>query len=728
MNRTEFLRKNARDIVQKNARVAMPECWDTIEQEGTIAERKAKAMAYLFDNMPIYIGEQELIVGSRTMYGHRDEFLDKSDMNVVVMPHYLSEVDKEEFGGVNGEFYSITHYTPNFGRILNLGIDGVIKTAEEAMAKQNSQLKKGWLNAVIISYQSISRWITRYADYAAEMAENSCGERKNELLKIADTCRHVAHNTPRDFYEAVQLFWFESLATIVENFRWINYGRVDQFLYPWYNTVSAEEAQQLVDCLLCKMYDGADIKSEYFSSQQEGQLNITIGGVTRDGKNAVNELTFAFVTAVGRTRFPEPEVSCRISSLNPPEYLRKCAELSISGLNCMAYYNDDQFVKSMAAAGIPVEDARDYAFDLCQDMNIPGRGDFYVSASVDMAETLLKTMHRVSDDISFDGLMAAYKEDVAAVIKERIEEYNLKEKAIREYVDGNPEFLREQIKSGALGGYSAAALMSPLPITSALYDNCLESAEDLSWYGTVLPDKGCMVAQPVVAVNSLAALHKRVFDEKRFTLSEVTKACDDNFDGYEKMRQLLWTAPKWANDDDYVDLPAKEILEFACDEFLKYRTPTGGRHLAGIHQPHPVSSGWYLSATPEGRKSGEPIPVTLSPENGTMLNGPTAAFCSAAKIDPMKYQWNFCVMLQYFSSVFEANEGADLFASMLNEYFSLGGGQHQPNIVNVQDLKNAQLHPEDYKDLIVRMWGVSANFVNLTKEVQDEFIARFENL
>lgn len=577
-------------------------------------------------------------------------------------------------------------------------------------------------------YEAVSRWIERYASYAQEMAEKEPDpQRKEELLRIQRVCAHIAHQPPRDFYEAVQLFWFASLATIVENFRWVNYGRVDQFLYPYYHTVSESEAQQLVECLLLKMYDGADIKSEYFGGQ-EGQLNITLGGVTPEGENAVNPLTFAFLEAVSHTRLPEPEVSCRVHSLNPPEYLEKCASLSVDGINCIAYYNDDQFIASMTAAGIPAEAARDYGFDLCQDITIPGKSDFYTSGSVDLGRTLLDTMRKVSDTCTFPEFMEEYRGVIAESIRKDLERYNLGEKAIREYVKGNPGFLKEQVESGALSWDTAAPLMSPLPITSALFNNCLETGTDLCWFGCPIADRGYMVSDLVVGINSLAALRKRVFEEKKYTLSQVLEACDHNFEGQEKMRQSLWTAPKWANDDDFVDLPAKEIIEFACEEIMKYRTPTGARHLAGIHQPHPVATGHGLQATPEGRKAGEPIPVTLSPENGSMLNGPTAAFSSAAKIDPMKYQWNNCVMLQYFSSVFQANQGAKLFASLLKSYFAIGGGQHQPNVVNVEDLKNAQLHPEEYRDLIIRMWGVSAHFVDLPKEVQDEFIARFENL
>ena len=725
MTRTAFLRKQARDSAHKYARVAMPESWSTADLPGGIAERKAQAMAMLFDRMPVYIGKRELIVGSRTMLGHRGEALDPSDMDVVAMPHYLSDADRASLGGGNGEFTTKAHCTPDFSRILRLGIDGLIDQAKRSPAAQGTPLKRGWLRAVVIAYEAVSRWIGRYAEEARALAEAAEGERRGELLRIAEVCRHIAHQPPRDFYEAVQLFWFASLATIVEQFHWVNYGRVDQLLFPYYDAAKSEEAQQLIDCLLLKMYDGADMKAERFGAQG-GQLNITLGGVTPAGENAVNALTYLFLNAIGRTRLPEPEVACRIHSLNPPDYLERCAELSISGVNCIAYYHDDQWIESMAAVGIPLEVARDYAFDLCQDINIPGRGDFYSSGTIDLGRTLLQTMGKVGDNGSFASFLDAYRRDIAETLRRDIETYNLTEQAIRAYVSGDEAYLLEMIETGRLAQSAANPLMSPLPLTSALYENCLETGTDLSWFGCPITDRGYIIGNPVVAINGLAALRKRVFEEKRFRLSQVLAACDNDFEGEEVMRQLLWTAPKWGNDDDDVDLPAKAILEFACDEILRYRTPGGGRHLAGIHQAHPVYFGMRLQATPEGRKAGQPVPVSLSPENGTMEGGATAAFCSATKIDPLKYQWNNCVMLQYFTTVFEGNEGPRLLAGLIRDYFAAGGTQHQPNIVSVEALKNARLHPEDYRDLIIRMWGVSAHFVDLPREVQDEFIARFD--
>ena len=217
-----------------------------------------------------------------------------------------------------------------------------------------------------------------------------------------------------------------------------------------------------------------------------------------------------------------------------------------------------------------------------------------------------------------------------------------------------------------------------------------------------------------------------VFEDRLYTLSEVVQACCEDYkaEGQEIMRRILWNAPKWGNDDPYVDDIAKDLLEYCLKEYGKYKTFSGGNVLSGIHQPHPVSTGWGLMATPEGRHAGTPVAVTMTPESGTMKNGATAALKSASVFDPMLLQWNYCVMVNYYASVFEGEKGKSIFKNLLLSYFRRGGVQHQPNVLDVEELKKAQLEPEKYKDLIVRLWGVSAHFVDLSRELQDEMIAR----
>lgn len=724
--RIAYLREHTINTTHKKVRIAMPDGWDCFSTSLCIAERKATVTARIFDEMPLYIGEHELIVGTRTVYGHKNEEHDKSELLLRAMPHYLPQQDIDSFSGYNGEFYTKAHYTADYGIILEKGIDGIISETKASLASQTSPIKKGWLRSVLIAYQGLSRLIERYSLYAEDMATCELNTmRKSELLQISDICEKISHSPPDNFQEACQLFWFAHLALTVENFCWMNYGRVDSLLYPFYHTVSAEHAELLVKCLLLKMYDYVDIKDDD-TGTFAAQHNITIGGVDTNGNDSVNELTFAFIKGIKTIRLPEPEVSCRVSLKNPKEYLAALSELSINGINCLAYYNDDIFVANLIDAGIPPEAARNYGFDLCQDINIPGKGDFYLSHGSDLGVLVFLVLKEYPE--SFESFMEILKERITTDINKGLSSFNSGAKAIIEYVNGNKDYFREEIKAGRLLNRAMAPLMSPLPLTSGLFHGCVEKGIDLSWFGCELPDKGAFIANPVVGINGLAAIKRCVYDSKQYSIQEVHHACETNFEGNEKLRLALWNAPKWCNDDDYVDLIAKDVLEFGCNEILKHTTARGGRHLCGVHQPHPVFYGRELAATPEGRKRGEPIPVTLSPENGSMYNGPTAAFKSVAKLDPGIFQWNNCVMLQYFSSVFEDNDGIDTFTRLIKGYFALGGTQHQPNIVNLADLRAAQKSPELYKDLIVRMWGVSAHFVDLPRDVQDEFIERFENI
>jgi formate C-acetyltransferase len=269
--------------------------------------------------------------------------------------------------------------------------------------------------------------------------------------------------------------------------------------------------------------------------------------------------------------------------------------------------------------------------------------------------------------------------------------------------------------------------MAPIPLLSALYHGSLDKALDVALEPYPLKDKGMFFGTATEAINSLAAIKKTVYDEGRFTLDEVYYACESNFERENGniIKNILWNCPKWGNDDDYVDSIAKELLEFCLKECESYKTYLGGQVLGGIHQPHPVLTGSNLMATPEGRNAKAPVAVTLTPESGTMKNGPTAVLRSASKIESSLIQWNYCVMVNYFASVFRGNDGKETFKQLLQGYFRAGGLQHQPNVLDVASLKKAQLEPEKYKDLIVRLWGVSAHFVDLPRELQDEMIARF---
>jgi len=469
------------------------------------------------------------------------------------------------------------------------------------------------------------------------------------------------------------------------------------------------------------------LKQTYLN-RYAAQLNVTLGGVDREGNDAVNPVTYMFLDAVNRVRLTEPLLALRINSKNPPEFLRRACELSVSGINTIAFYNDDLFIDSLTSVGIAVEDAREYGFDLCQDINIPGKGDFFCWFFM-LTMELLEYIPSVLDISDYDSFIKGFKHRIARKIDEDLTLYSETNKAFYEFYNGNYAYYFDGRKNNTVArDIVGSALMMPLPLLSALYHGCVESAVDVSAGGCEIKNKGAFIATPTEAINSLAAIKKLVFDTGTYTLRDVWNACQNNFEGQdgEVIRARLHNAPKWGNDDDYVDAIAKDILEFACGEITKHKNYDGSCWLAGIHQAHPVSTGQSLLATPDGRRKGEPVAVTLSPANGTVRNGPLAALKSASKIDHRAYQWNFCVMLSYHKgTTFKGNEGAEILHDLIKAYFEMGGTQHQPNISDVEQLKAAQKNPEMYRDLIVRLWGVSVNFVDIPKDLQDEVIERY---
>ena len=728
MTRKEFLREQTVTGANKCRRAPLPQV-SVADLPYSLPERKALALTYIFDHMPIYIGPRELIVGTRTFFAPKQGNEDGHDLFAYRMGTHIPYISRQEVAlfGCDQSYKNRTHFTPDFRIVLDKGIDGILREAEQS--KENPAHHQGnrdFLSAVILAYNGLKRLILRYAAEAESMAAGAEGTAKAELCEIARICRKISAAPPESFQEAVQLLWFTHLGTILESFELVNYGRLDVLLGRFLGDTPREKAQQLIDCLLLKMHDQTDMTAGYLG-RYGAQLVVTLGGVLSDGQSAVNEVTMMFLDAICRIRLPDPEFNLRISTKNPPAFLDKAAELTVSGCNFVAYYNDDLFVESLHRAGIPLACARDYGFDLCQNVNIPGRGDFWLVAEPSLIDLLMELLKGRQDFETFEALVQAYKDLLAQTVKTAVDTFNTAQAHLELYSQGKLDEFLDGVKNHQKPvDRDGNSPMAPLPFLSALFHGSLEAALDVAFEPYPIKDKGMLFETSVEAVNALAAIKKAVYDEKRYTLAEVYRACEENFEGNAVMQSVLWNCPKWGNDDDYVDSIAKDILEFCLRECHKYQTYFGGRILGGIHQPHPVPNGKMLMATPEGRSAGMPVAVTMTPESGTAKNGPTAVLRSAAKLDPMLIQWNYCVMVNYFASVFQGNGGKDIFKTLLTGYFKSGGMQHQPNVSDVEELKRAQCDPEKYKDLIVRLWGVCAHFVDLPRELQDEMIARFQ--
>ena len=729
MKTIAFLREQTVSGANKCRRTPMPDI-DVSGEACSLPERKARGLFEVFDRMPVFIGEGEIIVGTRTLFKPNKDNEDGHDpcgFTLFAGPKYINDDDIARFG-CDQSYLNRTHYTPDFGIVLENGIGGIIARAKERLTDTSLvQFKRDYLSSVVIAYEGLQRLILRYAEESERLVASASDDGdRTRLQKIAAVCRKVSVSPPTDFREAVQLLWFVHLGTIIESFEFINYGRLDVLLGRFLGDTPQDETIRLLACLLLKMYDQADLNTTYLG-KYAAQLVITLGGVLPDGSDAVNAVTMAFLDAVDLTRLPEPEFNLRISRKNPPAFLSRAAELTVSGCNFISYYNDDLFVESLTRRGIPAEDARSYAFDLCQDINIPGRGDFWLCGHPQLAHLLMALLHERCDFASFDDLLDAYKLRLSQVISDTVSGYNRAESHLEQYAQGDHDAYFAGIRAGLPVDRGGNSPMAPLPLLGALYHGSLESGLDVAFQPYPIKAKGLMFGTVTEAVNALSAIRRTVYEQKRCSLEDIVAACDNNFAGDDGaiLRAILWSCPKWGNDDDAVDEIAVDVMHFCLRECEKHQTSRGGAILGGIHQPHPVPTGAGLGATPEGRYAGTPVSVTLTPESGTMKHGPTAALASAAKIDPMLVQWNMCVMVNYFSSVFRGNDGPKTFETLLSAYFARGGMQHQPNVLDTDDLRRAQQEPEKYRDLIVRLWGVSAHFVDLPRHLQDEMIARF---
>lgn len=726
-HRIAFLREETLSGRNKAARCPMPP-YDVSREPGGIPVRKALAFRTVCENMPLYIGPGELIVGTRTYFNFRENWDGTIDWGcgpLVAYPKFVNDQDIARFGG---DFSGVNsqHYTPDLGILLENGIGGIIEKA--TARKQDPALEprqQEFLDSVILAYTGLGDLVARYGSYAEELARKAdTPEEEHRLQAIAHCCRHIGCSKPRNFREAVQLLWFGHLGTILESGFFINYGRLDVILQPHLGGTPPAEAEELLACLLLKMYDQADIEDHTYLTRHEGQLVVTLGGLLPDGENAVSDVTMLFLNAIGRTRLPEPEFNLRVSSKNPREYLEKAAELTVSGCNFLSYYNDDTIIPALIGGGLAPEDARCYGFDLCQDLNIPGKSDFYCSGGVSLTHDLMDLLQQRQDFATFEALVAAFKERLAGNLRKDLARTEAEHENLLHFREGRFEEYFAGVQSGISGSWDGRHPMCPLPYLSGMFHGTMENAADMIYESYPIKHRGAMVGTAVECVNSLAAIRKVVFDDKLYSLEDVVNACREDYRGQEVLRNLLWNAPKWGNDDAYADLIAKDIIEFCLKEIQSYTLCTGGRLLSGVHQPHPVPTGQGLMATPEGRHKGQPAAVTMTPESGTMRSGATAALKSASVFDPMLLQWNYCVMVNYYASVFAGPRGKDIFRNLLTGYFARGGVQHQPNVLDAGALRNAQAEPEKYKDLVVRLWGVSAHFVDLPRELQDEMIAR----
>ncbi len=732
MTRIDRLRQRVRDRLHARDRILIPKEWRTDGLPLSLPERKAYALAIVMARMPLAVDDDELIVGRRTVFGGRNDAdfaKDPSRVGLSAMPHYATNEEIERLSrktalneGMEGEdspFYVVfnaheggapDHNVAGYQTVLEKGIRGIIREAEEAMGRHGTD-RHPFLRAVIIVYAALSGLILRYRDFVLQKAESAPEPRNAELVKISEVLGWIASNPPRDAQEAVQLYWFTHLAILMENHGAMCNGRIDLLLAPFEETATDEQWAELMGCLIVKLNEQADIALG--DIDYAGSDNIVIGGLAKDGSDGTNRITAAYLEAVAQTRLIGPELSIRLHKESPDWLIKRVAELIASGVNHIALFNDDLFVPNLISAGIAPEDARDYSIDWCQDVSIGGRSAFFLGGQFSLAHTLLEVLRASPDDIGYDDFLDRYM------------------KAISDKIGAIVRFCNDAEKTPGIGGVTCvhienrvgAETLSPAIFFSGMCEGAVEKGLDMTQGGLKYSHKGINLFTATNAINSLAAVKTAVYDEKWVTLAELKKALAANFEGYEPLRKRLLNLPKWGNDDDRVDRIGADLIDFGLSEIRKHRTKRGDMFLAGIHQPYNLNFGAKLGATPDGRRAGEAVPVGISAVNGTDKLGSTAVMASLSKLDPKLCQWNYALALKFHPSIF-AGEGRQKFEMLIRGAIDMGIMEIQCNVLDDKVLKNAQLHPEEHGDIMVRVWGYSAYFVRLTRRLQDEIIER----
>jgi len=610
---------------------------------------------------------------------------------------------------------------------------------QERFAKGNGYTmdNKAFLEAVLICCDATSRFIMRYAQLARDNAENETKpQRKAELERAAKICDWISTNSPRNFREAVQLVWFnEIIGTISHGLGAIlAVGRPDQYLYPFYKSdvesgkITNEEVVELLEEFIIKLSSNLMLLpgNTGKASPELGtdHVALVVGGADKNGKDGTNELSYLIADAVENVKCMTISFSIRIApGITSRKWLERAIEL-YTKTSGTALYNDDAIVTALQNSGCSIEDARDYGIVGCIEPAPQGNA-FPITAG---------------NAISLPGLLEMTLNNGRRRLGGKIDGVRIgKSKEFKSYEEVWEAFLKLlkimvdiTVKSSNIKDMLHAEYY-PNPFISMTTDGCIKNALDLLQGGAIYNFNTISSGGFATVANSLYALKKVVFEDKEMTMEEMLDILKNNFRNQKALRaKLINKIPKFGNDHDGVDSIAQDLLNAFCDEVLSHSTI----RIPGKYRPSLFSAGThplvgrYLGATPDGRKSGESVSNSLSPTNNTERNGPTAVLNSLAKLDSTKIASGMSLNMRLLPLLLKEKENRSKLADMVSTYFEKGGMHVQFNVVNQEDLIDAQVNPENYQDLVIRVSGYNAYFVNLTKTLQDDIIDRyqFENL
>ena len=787
--------------------------------------RRAEAFAHILRNIPIIIRDNELIVGSSTIaprgcqtfpefsYQWLEDELDTVATRTAD-PFYIAEETKEELrevhkywkGKTSSElatsymspeaikaidhniftpgnyFYNgVGHVTVKYEEVLAIGYKGIIDKAQAELNKcqvgdGNYAKKSHFLNAVILSCQAVIEYAERYAELASQMA-SECTDpvRKQELLQISQNCSRVPANGATSFYEACQSFWFvQQLLQVESSGHSISPGRFDQYMYPYYKEdldkgiITRESAQELLDCIWVKLNDLNKVRdaasAEGFAGYSLFQ-NLIVGGQDKYGNDVTNDLSVMCILASMHVHLPMPSLSIRVWNGSPHELLIKAAELTRTGIGLPAYYNDEVIIPALQNRGLTLEDAREYNIIGCVEPQKAGKTDGWHDAAffnmcrplelvfsngMDKGELVGIQTGDVTRMTTFEEFFDAYKKQMEYCISLMVNADNAIDVAHAERV--------------------------PLPYESCMVDDCISSGLCVQEGGAVYNFTGPQGFGIANMADSLDAIRKLVYEDKKVSMEEYKQALAWNYDKgldqqsvsdmtemilkgmqdagmaintdtakavlqtvmrlkpseeqvsrFTEIHHMIDEVPKYGNAIDDVDYFARDVAYTYSRPLEKYQNPRGGHFQAGLY---PVSAnvplGGQTGATPDGRYAHTPVADGVSPSAGKDVKGPTAAATSVSRLDHFIVSNGTLFNQKFHPSALAGREGLEKFVALIRTFFDQKGMHMQFNVVDRETLLDAQKHPEKYAHLVVRVAGYSALFTTLSRSLQDDIIRRTE--
>ncbi len=748
------------------------------EGELSVPELRAQVLKEYFETKTLYIGEGELIVGEKgdspqaaptfpelcchtveDMHVMNDRELihfhvSEEDFDVqekVMIPYWekrsirhkilraMSPQWKAAYEcGIFTEFMEQRGpgHTVGSAKIYEKGFLDYKKDIQEAidhldyLNDSEAYDKRNELEGMKIACDAIMILGKRYASCARELAEKEADEqRKRELLQIAANCEVVPEHKPETYWQAIQMYWFVHLGVTSELNPWDSYspGRLDQHLNPFYEKdikdgiLTEERALELLECLWVKFNNQPAPPKVGITLKESGTYtdfaNLNTGGITPDGKDGVNEVSYLILDCMDEMKLLQPSSNVQISRKTPRRFLKRACEISRKGWGQPAFYNTEAIIQELLNAGKSLEDARRGGTSGCVETGAFGNEAYILTGYFNLPKIFELTLNNGYDKVSgrqlgpktgkaesfasYEELFEAYKKQIAYFLDIKIQGSNVIEKIYAEHM--------------------------PVPFLSILTNDCIAKGKDYNGGGARYNTKYIQGVGIGTITDCLAAVKYNVYDEKRFTMAELLKALDDNFVGHERILNLVKNkTPKYGNDDDYADDIMKSVFEYYRQQVTGRPNVLGGTYRINmLPTTCHVYFGEVMMASANGRLAHKPVSEGISPEKGADINGPTAVLKSCAKMDHL--QTGGTLLNQKFTpAVVAGEEGLEQMANLVRTYFNMDGHHIQFNVIDRETLIAAQKHPDDYKDLIVRVAGYSDHFRNLSKELQDEIIARTE--